>query len=109
VSTVELRSQPVEAFRGRPASLAGARGAGRNATPEEKNAAQRRALDLTQWRASASMDRVRDFRRRFEDAGVAIDIVKYDGIFTFSDEVTDYAFTLAKTLGARAILETVFG
>jgi sugar phosphate isomerase/epimerase len=103
VSTVELRSQPVEAFMGLPASLAGARGAGRNATPEQKNAAQRRAIELNQWRASASMDRVREFRRRFEDAGVTIDIVKYDGIFTFSDDVTNYAFTLAKTLGARAI------
>jgi len=103
LSAVELRSQPVEAFMGLPAELAGARGAGRNATPEEKAAAQRRVVELNTWRASASMDRVRAFRRKYDDAGVKIDIVKYDGIFNFTDEATDYAFTLAKTLGARAI------
>ena len=32
-----------------------------------------------------------------------IEIVKYDGIFNFTDDVLDYAFELAKTLGARAI------
>ena len=104
LSAVELRSQPVEAFMGLPAELAGARGGGgRNATPEQKAAAQARADALRTWRASASMDPVRAFRRKYDEAGVKIDIVKYDGIFNFTDEVTDYAFTLAKTLGARAI------
>lgn len=103
LSAVELRSQPVEAFMGLPAELAGGRGGGRNATPDEKAAAQVRADALRKWRASASMDPVRAFRRKYNDAGVTIDIVKYDGIFNFTDDVTDYAFTLAKTLGARAI------
>jgi len=34
---------------------------------------------------------------------VSIDIVKFDGIFGYTDEVVDYAFTLAKAVGARAI------
>ncbi len=104
LSAVELRSQPVEAFMGLPADLAGARGGGgRNATPEQKAAAQARAEALRKWRTSASLDPVRAFRRKYDEAGVTIDIVKYDGIFNFADDVTDYAFTLAKTLGARAI------
>jgi hypothetical protein len=40
---------------------------------------------------------------RSNDAGVLIEIVKVDGIFGYSDAAADYAFTLAKALGARAI------
>jgi sugar phosphate isomerase/epimerase len=99
LSAVELRSQPVEAFLGFPSVP----NAGRNATPEQLAAAKAAGEDLRKRRVSASMDQVRAFRRTFENAGVKIEIVKYDGIFNFADDVTDYAFTLAKTLGARAI------
>ena len=44
-----------------------------------------------------------EVKKQYNDAGVTIDIVKYDGIIQFSDAVMDYAFTLAKTVGARAI------
>jgi hypothetical protein len=87
ISAVELRSQPVEQFLGSPAAN------GRKVPPEE----------LRKWRAAVSMDRVREFRRKYEDAGVAIEIVKYDGIYTMADDEVDYCFTLARTLGARAI------
>ncbi len=99
LSAVELRSQPVEAFLGLPA----ARGAGRGATPEQVSAGQASTEALRKARVSASMEQVRAFRKKYDDAGVKIEIVKYDGIFNFADDVTDYAFTLAKTLGARAI------
>jgi sugar phosphate isomerase/epimerase len=99
LSAVELRSQPVEAFLGFPTVP----NAGRNATPEQVAAAKVAAEELRKRRVSASMDQVRAFRRKFDDAGVKIEIVKYDGIFNFADDVADYAFTLAKTLGARAI------
>ena len=49
------------------------------------------------------MDKVRDFRKMCNDAGVLIEIVKYDGIYNFTDDVLDYSFELAKNLGARAI------
>jgi sugar phosphate isomerase/epimerase len=39
----------------------------------------------------------------YEDAGVRIEIVKVDGIFKMSPEELDYIFTLAKTLGGRAL------
>jgi sugar phosphate isomerase/epimerase len=87
VSALELRSQPVETFLGSPGAL------GQKTTPEA----------MRKWRASVSMDRVRAFRTKYEDAGVLIDIVKYDGIYNMSDEEIDYCFTLARTLGARAI------
>jgi sugar phosphate isomerase/epimerase len=87
VSAVELRSQPVERFLGSPAA------AGGKPTAEEMRA----------WRAGVAMDRVAAFRKKYEDAGVMIEIVKYDGIYAMSDAEVDYCFTLARTLGARAI------
>src|SRR5215213_2772846 len=60
VNAVEMRSQPVETFLGSP----GANGA--KAEPEA----------LRQWRATVSMDRVAAFRKKYNDAGVLIEIVK---------------------------------
>ena len=87
VNALELRSQPVESFLGSPASN------GRKATPE----------DMRRWRLSAPVERAAEFRRKYESAGVAIEIVKYDGIYAMADEEVDYCFNLAKSLGARAI------
>jgi Xylose isomerase-like TIM barrel len=87
VSAVEMRSQPVESFLGSPAAD------GRKPTAEE----------MRKWRTSTSMARVRDFRKKYEDAGVLIEIVKYDGIYAMADDEIDYCFTLARTLGAKAI------
>ena len=97
VNAVELRSQPVEAFLGAPGQ-----GAPAGALAEWRALAAKHSADFSTWRASP-LGSVTDFRRKFEDAGVAIEIVKYDGILGFTDEVLDYAFTLAKSLGARAI------
>ena len=87
VNAVELRSQPVETFLGSPAAN------GQKAAPE----------DMRKWRAAVRMDRVSAFRKKYEDAGVLIEIVKYDGIYNMADEEIDYCFNLARTLGARAI------
>lgn len=82
LSAVELRTQPVEAFLGAP-----------------KGSAQ----SLRDWRKSVSMERAKDFRKEYDAAGVRIEIVKVDGIFKMSDDELDYVFTLAQTLGGRAI------
>jgi sugar phosphate isomerase/epimerase len=82
LSAVELRTQPVEAFLGVPAGT---------------------AEQLAQWRKAASMDRVKEFRNKYETAGVLIEIVKVDGLFKMTDEELDYVFALAKALGGRAI------
>ena len=49
------------------------------------------------------MDKIKAFRKKYEDAGVLIQIVKVDNIGTFSDDMIDYSFTVAKNLGAHAI------
>lgn len=93
ISAVELRTQPVEAFLGAPA----------NFVYPKKGAGGGISEEFARWRKSVSMDRVKAFRAKYEDAGVLIEIVKVDGIFKMSDDELDYVFTLAKTLGGRAI------
>jgi hypothetical protein len=132
VSSVELRAQPIEQFMGAPANLvaypavrpsgragggaqagapgatqepapAAARGGRAPLTPEQQAARKAAADELRTWRLGASMDTVKAFRKKYEDAGVKIDIVKVDAIDTFSDEEIDYMFGLARTAGANAI------
>ena len=108
VSGLELRTQPVEALLGLPPELvtAASAGSGRGAAPltPEQLAARKTAVDgIRKWRVGVSMDKVKEVRRTFEDAGILVEIVKVDGIFDMADEVIDYEFRLAKGLGARAI------
>jgi sugar phosphate isomerase/epimerase len=90
LSAVELRTQPVEAFLGLPMVEAA----------KDKAEIAQQARD---WRKTVSLDGVKEFRAKYETAGVLIEIVKVDGIFKMSDEEIDYAFALAKALGGRAI------
>ena len=96
LSAVELRTQPVEAFLGAPAL----RGNAKNVPPAEAAA---HATALAQWRGAVSMDGVQPFRKKYEDAGVLIEVVKVDGIFKMSEAELNYVFSLAKALGGRAI------
>jgi sugar phosphate isomerase/epimerase len=102
VSGVELRAQPVEAFLGVPANLVAARGR-RGAPPPDPEVQKANAEELRKWRVAVPMSKVKEFRKKWNDAGVLIEIVKYDGIYNFTDDVLDYAFELAGNLGARAI------
>ena len=97
LSGVELRTQPVEAFLGVPADLVTAK------KPADATDATAKAGKLAQWRKSVPMDRVKEFRKKYEDVGVLIEIVKVDGLFKMTEDELDYVFTLARTLGGRAI------
>lgn len=100
LSWVELQSPPIEAFAGAP------QGPGRGpqaATPEQQAARRSAAEELRRWRLSASMDRFRELRRMYEDAGVTIDIVKFGLGPGMTDDETEYAFEVAKAVGAYAI------
>jgi sugar phosphate isomerase/epimerase len=118
LSSVELRAQPIEAFMGAPPNLVaypavrqgGNRGGqkkggepGSGPPPDAAARKKANAEELRTWRLAASMDKVKQFRKKYEDAGVKIEIVKVDAIDTFSDEEIDYMFGLAKTAGANAI------
>jgi hypothetical protein len=125
LSAAELRLQPVEAYLGAPgvyASSFDAPGGGRSGagappggargpngggrtplTPEQQAAQAEAAKKLSDWRLSLSMDKIKDFRKKYEAAGVLIQILKIDNFNSFSDGVTDYFFEVAKNLGAHAI------
>lgn len=94
VNAVEMRSQPIELFMGAPAAaVAGGRG----------DAAKVAAEQLRAWRLTADPKKAAEVRKKYEDAGVLIEVVKYDGIYDFPDAEMDYAFMLAKAAGAKAI------
>jgi sugar phosphate isomerase/epimerase len=131
LSSVELGNGPVEAFAGAPAALgraggaggragapaggpppagtAGApaqpgRGAGRAALTPEQQAAQRAHADaLRAWRGTVPMDRVAAFRKIYNDAGIRIHAFRMTLTAELSDAEYDYAFTMAKALGASQV------
>jgi len=95
VSAVELRSQPIELFLGVPQTVL--------EPGREKPAQEKAAQDLREWRLKNDPSKAAAVKKQFEDAGITIGVVKYDGIYQFSDPEMDYAFGLAKAVGARAI------
>jgi sugar phosphate isomerase/epimerase len=128
IGSVELRAQPVENFLGSPtvraaaeadkarqAARAAAQGAptpqqmaqggrgGRAQTPEQLAAVQTQKGEARTWRLAAPMSRVKELRQQYEKAGVLIDVLKVDDLYTVSEEELDYFFQMARDLGARAI------
>lgn len=129
LNALELRSRPVEDSLGAPpppgragtvrvtaADIAAAGGAPKSTapaggrpplTPEQQaeQQAQRKAAAeaLRKWRLSQSMTGFRDFRKKYNEAGVLIQVVKFDGVDSFSDDELDYAFQLTRELGAQAL------
>ena len=109
LSALELRTQPIEQFLGSPAfapdaqgAAAGGRGRGQ-LTPEQQAARDAAAQALHKWRLSRTTAEFKAARRKFNDAGVAIEIVKVDWIQNATDDEVEYCFAMAKTVGARAI------
>lgn len=117
---MELRSQPVEAFLGAPAdgrarlsrlraaaaggsSRSRVSGRRRETTPKERAVLDSAVKEIRTWRLAASMDGFKSFRKKYEDAGVLIDIVKFDSVDKMVDDELDYMFQMAKALGARFI------
>ena len=88
---------------GRGPAVVGTAGGVRPRTPEQVAAYRAAAAELRKWRLAAPLSKATDLRRTYEQAGVSIDIVKFDGISDLPDDELDYALTLAKTLGARAV------
>lgn len=99
ISAVELRTQPVEASLGAPKIPGGSPRDLTKATPEQLVGLK----VLNEWRVGLSMDKVKAIRKKYEDAGVLIQIVKVDAIHLMPPDVIDYFFTVVKTLGGKAM------
>ncbi len=131
-SGIELMNDAAEAFAGSPAAAyAAGRGGGggtivmgrggRGAsgavqmTPEEQakmqaardemmKQQQSRAEELKKWRLSVSMDKYKELRKLYNDAGVSIYAFKLEPLPpNMSDDEMDYIFTVGKTLGANHV------
>lgn len=106
LSTVEMRSQPLEAKLGAPIPprLFGP-GAPRPAHAPAPDADALRAQEeaLEKWRLAADVNQFKAIRKQWNDAGVNLEIIKFDRVDRMKDEVVDYAFGLAKAAGAKAI------
>jgi sugar phosphate isomerase/epimerase len=115
---VELMSNHAEAAAGAPAAQGrGPAARGGTASPAspgprppmtdaEIAAARARNKALRDWRLSVSMDKFKDVRKRFETAGIELRILCFNMTQAITDEEIDYAFQMAKALGARAISST---
>jgi sugar phosphate isomerase/epimerase len=133
LSAVEMQSDPVEAYAGAPARGRGGRGGrgrrggdrsaqrpaegaegrrgeaparrGRGAPPTPEELAARRAAgeDMRKWRLSQPMSKYEELRKKYNDAGVSIDIVKFGLGSAMTDDEVDYCFQVAQALGCKAI------
>ncbi len=90
ISSIELMGGPAEKFAGAPSG-------------------RQSAESLLEWRTSASMDRFKELRQIFQDAGVNIHIVKFGDIgdAKMPDEQIEYYFQVAKALGAKGITREI--
>ncbi|MGC9326153.1 MAG: sugar phosphate isomerase/epimerase family protein [Candidatus Hinthialibacter sp.] len=88
LSSVELMGGPAEQYAGIPSGGRGQKG-----------------KEVRDWRLSASMDKFKELRKMYNDAGVNIHIVKFGNIGdgNMPDEEIEYYFNVAKALGAKGI------
>jgi sugar phosphate isomerase/epimerase len=77
----------------------GGGGGGRAMTPEQE-AAQKAIAD---WRMAANASTWKGVRRKFNDAGVEVQILCYNMNLNTKDDEIEYAFQMARDLGVRAI------
>ncbi len=106
VSQTELSNAIVERHLGapQPAGRGGGGGGGRGTqTPEQQAAARAAAEQLTAWRTSVPIDKVKAVRQMFDAAGVSIYAYRLTLRADMPDAEYDYTFNAAKALGATQI------
>ena len=73
-------------------------------TPEQQEAQRKAAEELKKFRLAASMDKFKEVRSKFNNAGIEIYAYKFEyNMAPLSDEEFDYSFTVASTLGANHV------
>ena len=109
LSSVELMSNHAEQLAGAPAQGGGGgQGRGRGQmTPEQQAAMQEaqraRAEEMRKWRASVSMDKFKDVRKKFTDAGIDVHLLCFNMRDNNSDDDIEYAFQMGKALAVKAL------
>lgn len=109
LSSAELMGEPAEQFAGRPTFERIPRPRrGEEITEEQRAQIQAargaQAKELREWRSSVSMEKFKALRKKYNDAGVNIHIVKFSDIGpNMSEAEVNYCFEVAKALGANGI------
>jgi len=75
-------------------------------TEEQIATARERAKPMYEWRTSVSMDKFKDVRKKFDAAGIDIRLLCFNMSEAITDDEIEYAFNIAKALGAKAISTT---
>jgi sugar phosphate isomerase/epimerase len=76
-------------------------------TPEQRTAfreeQQKRAEELRKWRLSAPIDRFKEVRKKFDDAGITLALLCFNMNQNTTDDEIEYGFQMAKALGVKAM------
>ena len=134
INACELECASAEEFAGAPPAAysmlsmmrslspqAGQKGGG-TANPSQMSPAQRAAIqswmkksqdalpEINKWRTSVPMTKFEEIRRMYADQGVRIYAYKLEPVYdSFPDSVFEYAFNVAKALGADQVTMEIPG
>ena len=111
IGALELMGEPAEQFAGAPArggrGGGGGRGRGQQLTTEQQAAqqvAQRESREsLRKWRLGVSMDKYKELRKLYNDAGVKIYGLKISPGADMTDDEMDYVFNAGEAVGATHV------
>jgi sugar phosphate isomerase/epimerase len=109
LSEAELMSNHAEAVAGAPTGRAagpGGGGRGRAMTAEQQAAQQTAQDELRKWRLSTSPATFKAVTAKFATNGIEIALLCYNMGKNITDDEIEYAFQMAKALGAKAISTT---
>lgn len=82
INVAELMSEHAEGLLGAPPGRGGA---------------------IVEWRKTAPLDKFKEVRKMFDDAGLKLDLLCYNMNERMSDDDIEYGFKMAQQLGARAM------
>jgi sugar phosphate isomerase/epimerase len=106
ISGVELMAPVAESFAGSPMGIPrpfGPGGPRTRPTPEQMEARKKQAAEVGAWRLKVGMEKYKEFRKMFEDAGVKIYAFKLPPTLEMPDGEYEYIWNVAETLGANHI------
>ncbi len=109
ISSIELMGNVAEEYAGIPKGPARPPRAAEQ-TEEQRAASKKAAAEAAeaqrQWRVSMPIKKYESLRRLFDDAGIAIHIVKFSPA-SWTDEEIDYSFNAARVLGAKGVCNEI--
>lgn len=95
ISSIELMSNDLETYLGAP-----------QFNPEQEAEKDKYKKDIKEWRLALDMSKVEAARKHLDESGIKVHIVKFSPS-RLSDEEIDYAFKVAKLMGAKAVTDEI--